>query len=396
MGGKPVAAIVCPRGVSIRDFKHERRIQIAFSFRGIECRELLAPGAVTKSALTYASGLRVEILRKIADQEFVYSIYFPGSDRAKQFEGAAKRVVIGDLLEAQLATYRRQCENKQLSPSTLEMYTRMIRSERMSFWREKTLAEATPSTLRAWIGGMDATAKFVRNLLTPLRSVFEDALNDDRMAFNPFERIALSKLLKQSAKPSKRRADPFDADERAALLDHAKPAERAMVQFWFECGLRPGELQALRWSRIDFDAKTARIDLNQVARTEKAPKTAAGIRVVDLNLAAMAALESQKAASLLAGEHVWLNTAKGGAWETDSQLRRVMWIPLCKRAKVRYRTPYQVRHTYASALLTSGTNPWYVAQQLGHVDVTMVFKTYGKFIPQDYQKPKAVLKVISG
>ena len=62
---------------------------------------------------------------------------------------------------------------------------------------------------------------------------------------------------------------------------------------------------------------------------------------------------------------------------------------------MRYRNPYQVRHTFASTLLTNGANPWYVAQQLGHVDVEMVFKIYGKFIPQDYQKPKvAALKLV--
>ena len=69
-------------------------------------------------------------------------------------------------------------------------------------------------------------------------------------------------------------------------------------------------------------------------------------------------------------------------------VRKTLWVPLCARSGVRYRNPYQVRHTYASALLTAGTNPWYVAQQLGHVDVQMVFQTYGKFIPQDFQKPK--------
>ena len=45
----------------------------------------------------------------------------------------------------------------------------------------------------------------------------------------------------------------------------------------------------------------------------------------------------------------------------------------------------------ASTLLTAGANRWYVAQQLGHEDVEMVFRTYGKFIREDYQKPKAVL-----
>lgn len=51
--------------------------------------------------------------------------------------------------------------------------------------------------------------------------------------------------------------------------------------------------------------------------------------------------------------------------------------------------------TIASAALTARENPWYVAQQLGHVDVQLVFTTYGKFIPQDYQKPRlAALRVV--
>ncbi len=59
-----------------------------------------------------------------------------------------------------------------------------------------------------------------------------------------------------------------------------------------------------------------------------------------------------------------------------------------------YRNPYQVRHTYASAMLTAGQNPWYVAQQLGHEDVEMIYRTYEKFIKEDYLKPKAELRIV--
>jgi integrase len=395
MGGKPAGAIICPRGVSIREFKHERRIQIAFSYRGTECRELLPPQTITKSALVYASGLRAEIQRKIKDGVFAYADYFPDSEKVKRFGKASKHVLIGELLEGQLEIYEGQVKNQTLSPSTLDGYRKAIKSKRMQYWAKKTLAEATPSALRTWIGEMNVTAKFSRNLLTPLRSVFEDALNDDLITFNPFERIALTKLLKQTATASEYEVDPFTADERARLVDAARPDERAMVQFWFETGLRPGELQALRWSRIDLKACTARIDENQVAKVTKGPKTAAGVREMDLSPAAMAALEAQKPVTMLAGQHVWLNPRKAIAWESDAQIRKTLWVPLCERAEIRYRNPYQVRHTYASALLTAGTNPWYVAQQLGHVDVTMVFQTYGKFIGEDYQKPKAQLRSVA-
>ncbi len=65
------------------------------------------------------------------------------------------------------------------------------------------------------------------------------------------------------------------------------------------------------------------------------------------------------------------------------------WMPLCKRAGVRYRNPYQLRHTYASTRLTAGANPYWLANQMGHVDVEMVFKIYGKFIPANYRRSGA-------
>lgn len=391
MGGKQPAAqreLSTPRGVTVRQFKTGRRIQVAFSFRGVECRELLPPQPITQTALNHAGGLRAEIQRHIAGGTFDYAKYFPSSERARQFAPGGSRIEMRKLLEDQLESYRRQVENGKLAKSTLEGYEKAINSERMQYWHAYTLAEATPSRLREWISSMHVTSKRARNLLTPLRSLFEDALNDELIDFNPFDRIALNKLLKQTTKASDYEVDPFTAAEREALLEHARTDERPMLQFWFATGLRPGELMALRWPKIDWIQGKARIDVNLVAKAEKGPKTAAGVRDVDLVDAAIAALMMQKATTFLAGQHVFVNPRTGEAWESDAQIRRTLWEPLLKRSGVRYRNPYQVRHTFASSALTAGANPWYIAEQLGHVDVQLVFTTYGKFIPQDYQRPK--------
>jgi integrase len=37
--------------------------------------------------------------------------------------------------------------------------------------------------------------------------------------------------------------------------------------------------------------------------------------------------------------------------------------------------------SYVSTLLSRGENPWWVAKQMGHVDVEMIFRRYGKWIP---------------
>ena len=116
---------------------------------------------------------------------------------------------------------------------------------------------------------------------------------------------------------------------------------------------------------------------------------------MELSVEALAALRAQCPISELKDERVWLNPRTGEPWSTDAQIRKTLWQPACKRAEVEYRNPYQVRHTYASALLTAGANPWYVASQVGHEEVEMVFRTYGKFIQEDYQKPKPALRAVS-
>ena len=401
MGGKSISTIKCPRGVSIRQFTHEQRLQIAFSYQGIQCRELLPPGPITQTTANLAGGKRAEIQNKIAESAagraaFVYADYFPNSPRAAQFDSTGRRVMLDKLLQKTLEGYERQVSNGKMALSTLQGYRKAINSARVqAFVAGKPISAITPGDVREFAGGIEGTAKFVRNLLTPLRATFEDALNDDLIKANPFDRVAMAKLLKKTTNASEYEVDPFTQQERAELLKAARADERPMIQFWLATGLRPGELIAIKWMKIDWTHKKARIDLNQVSGEEKLPKTSAGIRDLDLGDDAMAGLIAQKSSSFEAGQHVWLNPRTGKAWSTDAQIRKTLWQPLCERAGIRYRNPYQCRHTFASALLTAGANPWYVAEQLGHVDVQLVFTTYGKFIGQDYQKPKVqALRVV--
>ncbi len=63
---------------------------------------------------------------------------------------------------------------------------------------------------------------------------------------------------------------------------------------------------------------------------------------------------------------------------------------------IRYRRPYNMRHTYATALLMADMNHSFCAKQLGH-SVEMFQRTYTKWIdgPQNavqMDKPEAALK----
>lgn len=393
MARKPTEYAI-PRGVKIRELKEGSRIQIAFSFEGVECRELLPMARINKSYIDYAANLRAEIIRKISDGSFRYEVFFPDSAKAKLIAPEIKPLTMGDLLRSQLAIYSKQGENGTLAASTLLGYTKAINNRLIPEFGTKSLSQMTPTVLREWVANMGVTAKTVRNALIPLRSTLDDAVNDELIDSNPLDRIALNKLLRQTATKSEYIVEPFDSDEIEALFKACRIDERPIMQFWFATGVRHGELIALEWKNVDWIHKSVRIDSNvvqgisngKVTHVTKAPKTEAGIRDIELSESALSALVAQKAVTFLEGGKVWQNPRSGKPWESDAQIRKTLWEPLVKRAGVRYRNPYQVRHTFASTLLTAGSNPFWVASQMGHVDVEMVFKRYGKWISSNYRK----------
>ncbi len=88
-----------------------------------------------------------------------------------------------------------------------------------------------------------------------------------------------------------------------------------------------------------------------------------------------------------------IETTKTNDWviavkstKKSTNCHRTAWVHTIKRAGIRYRNPYQTRHTYASMMLSGGENIMWVASQMGHVDTEMVMKTYGKWIPNDASK----------
>jgi len=48
---------------------------------------------------------------------------------------------------------------------------------------------------------------------------------------------------------------------------------------------------------------------------------------------------------------------------------------------LKYRNPYQTRHTYATLLLAAGESPEWIAQQMGHITTTMLFRVYSRYVP---------------
>jgi integrase len=378
MGTKTVST-----GVELRTGQHAESIRIYFTYRGVDCREPVRLPH-TKQNIAYAIRRRGEILNAIERGTFVYSEFFPDSPKAKLFAPpctdnpapAGYDTTVGTLLRDYLKVAKHN-----LALSSYNCYQQVADVHLFPMWKTRLVTELTARDLRNWIMTLKAKRKTVQLILTPMRNALEQAVIDELIESSPFDSIKLNKILGRDQLRSDFRADPFDIVEIDAILNVCdRPQERNMFLFAFCTGMRPSEYIAIEWGQVSFVMHQLSVEGAFVDGEPKpTAKTPAGRRMVDLRQGALDALRDQEKHTKLIGDLVFLNPTYGEQWTGDKAIRE-RWKRILLLAGVRYRNPYQTRHTYASSLLMLGANPLYVANQLGHVDTALVFRTYGKWI----------------
>jgi integrase len=364
-------------GLELRKGKNTETIRICFQYRGAQCRESLKL-THTKQNIAYALRRRGEVLNAIERGTFVYHEFFPSSTRAKKIAATIARppVTFGDLLLEYLGVAKRTLE---LSSSN--SYEEVSNTYLFPKWKDKKVTELTSKEIRTWIMEFTIKRKTISSILTPMRNALEQAVIDEIIDSNPFDSIKLGKIVPRAQRSSDFTADPFNIDEIDAILKACtEPQEQNLILHAFSTGMRISEYIALPWENIDFAKFTTTVNKAFVDGVlKKGAKTEAGNRVIDMRQGAFDALMRQQAFTKQIGSFVFHNPLHGEPW-TGTKPIRERWKRILLLAKVRYRNPYQTRHTFASSLLMLGANPLYVATQMGHTDTTMVMRTYGKWI----------------
>lgn len=359
------------RGIEVRD----DAIRLSFYFDGKRYRRTLyvgdKPMRATQANLKHAARVASEIRAKIKAGEFVMAEYFP-----EDGEGGPTTLAKG--LDTWLSAQR-------IEGSTKAGYTAAVNFWKHASYHETDLMLAMgPVPLRqlklshiltALARRPELSGKTVNNYVSVLRGALELAVKDKIIRENLADEVP-------SAKWQRDPPDPFTAQERNKIIAQAAakhPGHVAnMIRFWMWSGLRTSELIALRWANVDLADGTVLVKEAKVRKERKATKTNVA-RLVRLNSEARAALTAQKALTYLKGEEVFQDPRHSKAWDTEASFRKVFWVPMLKALGIRYRRPYQCRHTYATAMLMAKMNPAMCAKQLGH-DVKVFLTIYAKWI----------------
>ncbi len=367
-----------PRGVTIRKHSNGETINITFTFKGVKCREPLSNLEVNSKNIKYAERTLGEIHNKIERGTFNYGEQFPRSSRLKIFGNAST----GKTVKVYLEEYLVICETRKLSPSTVVGYKKCLNA--LVSLHVFPASELTPATLKTWIQGQKTTLKTIRNQLSFLRSALDEAVTDGVLQINPVSLVTASRY--QSSKSDDESdyiVDPLSPAEVKALLHSAGNKQwENLFRFAIETGLRSSELCALRWRDIDFIGKTAHVQNASVVGVIKGTKTKAGTRKVELTEEALYALTSQKPFTFLKDATVFEDPKTGNPWAGADAIRKKAWVPCLRKAGIRYRNPYQTRHTFATRYISQGANLFWLAGQMGHKGPEMLFRHYGSYLKE--------------
>ncbi len=156
------------------------------------------------------------------------------------------------------------------------------------------------------------------------------------------------------------------------------------------CGLRRGELLALRWSEIDLTG--GKLAVNQALEQtkegirSKRPKTKKSARSVALPALAVAALKTHKSeqnAAKLEQGNTWKDnnlvfpTHDGGYWSPSHFSR--MFTFHARKLGIDCRL-HDLRHSHATQMLAAGVHPKVISERLGHSKVGFTMDTYAHVI----------------
>lgn len=229
--------------------------------------------------------------------------------------------------------------------------------------------------IKEWLNNLPRSNKRKSNVLTPLRQMYDEMYHDEIIDKNPLTRV--KNLPNKTHEP-----EPFTQEEIAKILNELTEPAKNLIQFAFYSGLRTSELIALRWQDIDFKNNRVFVRSAYVRGQLKTTKTKSGKREVTLQPQAKEALLNQQTFTEKQNETVFHDPDTHQPWTNDQPIRKKVWIPALKKANIKYRNPYQTRHTFASMMLSRSENPLWVASQMGHKDWGMIIKVYGRWIPQ--------------
>ncbi len=277
-----------------------------------------------------------------------------------------------------IADYQSYLRGKRYSESTVRAYRYFIKLF-LNFLKAKEPKKATTNDVRLFIEDLVRTKRIAINTHRQLVGAFKhfayfypECAIDDTALTRPKKSRQLPVVLSQE--------EIIDLLRCTANLKH-----RTILAMLYSCGLRIGELLALKLKNIDIDRGQIFVS-NAKGRKD---------RVVIMAKSFLPLLSNYM--STYRPVHYFVEGPNGGVYSASSV--RAFLKRSCKKANItKTVTPHTLRHSYATHLLENGIDIRYIQELLGHSkpETTMIYTHVGKKDLHQIESPlDTALKVMT-
>lgn len=265
-----------------------------------------------------------------------------------------------------------------LKPSTRTRYRGLLKVQILPKWGGCSLHDVDFLEVQGWVSELTSSGlsgSTVRQAHRVFSLLMETAVRSKRLSSNP----AIGVKLPRAGKPDK----TFLTHEQVTALADAAGEWRTVILVLAFCGLRWGELAALRVGRVDTMRR--RINVAESV-TEPDGKLIWGDpknhqrRSVPIPRFLVDELDVLKAGK--GPKDLMFTGARGGVLR-NGNFRRDVFNVAAVKAGLDGLTPHELRHTAASLAISSGANVKAVQRMLGHASAAMTLDVYAGLFDDD-------------
>ncbi|MBI4533432.1 MAG: site-specific integrase [Candidatus Melainabacteria bacterium] len=264
--------------------------------------------------------------------------------------------------------------------STIASWNSIFRSYLLAEFGRTPLSVITESHLRKFQARLQMTTvrgsnkplteSRINTIMQPLRSVLAQAYRNGELPRDPS--LAVKRLEEPRAG-----IDPLSEEELQLALSYIDSHYQPLFTVLAYSGARPNELLALRWSDIDWNSKSISITKGRVRGHEGRPKTRSSERTIPLLPPAEQALNELKGRGVRSLDGYVFTKPNGNP--IDKHLDRI-WERALRKAGLRHRPSYQLRHTFATQCIVKSFPLPFIAKVLGHSTIDTLIRHYAGWI----------------
>ncbi len=272
---------------------------------------------------------------------------------------------------------------EELAPQTLKCY-KPAYARVIETFGKKNIRDIEPRDVLTFYKGLAAmgfTGKTIANQRIILNQIFNRAVVEGDIKYNPCTSVKLPKSKKNTARP------PASLSDEEKILNSNHPWLFPLVALL--TGLRKGEILALQWKDINFAENTISVtkSVEHIGKKPhvKEPKTESGNRLVPL-----LTILAERLAPLKANPEHYIFSDDGGKSPLYEHRYTRLYTDYKRDVGISC-TAHQLRHSYATIAVEEDVNPKDLQNALGHADISTTMNVYAAARKRSTEKVAAKL-----